>query len=171
LVPGTENKKWHALYVSSRAEKKVVARLTDLGIESYLPLKTEKKQWSDRKKTVISPLINGYVFVKINPRQRDQVFQANGVVQYVKYNGKDAIIREAEINILRSIEEKGYYAEAKPLEKLSPGDRTIIQHGPFKGITGIVEHAKGKDLYTLSLESIGYSVKVNLPAEILKSVK
>jgi len=162
-----ENTKWHALYVSSRAEKKVAARLEELGIQSYLPLKKEKKQWSDRKKIVITPLINGYVFVKINPLQREQVFQVNGVVQYVKFNGKDAIIREVEIDILRSIEEKGYYAEAKALEKFEPGDRTLIKHGPFKGMTGIVERHSGKELYTLNLESIGYSVKVSLPTEIL----
>ena len=142
-------------------------RLTEIGIEAYLPLKTEKKQWSDRKKIVISPLINGYVFVKINTQQRELVFKANGVLQYVRSNGKDAIIREEEINVLKSIEEKGYHAEAKPLEKFEVGDRTTIQHGPFKGMTGIINRAAGKDIYTISLESIGFSVKVNLPEEIL----
>jgi transcriptional antiterminator RfaH len=158
---------WKALYVASRSEKKVVARLTELGIEAYLPLKKEKKQWSDRKKIVISPLINGYVFVKISAPQRDLVFKANGVLQYVRSEGKDAIIREEEINVLKSIEEKGYYADAKPLEKISPGDRTTIIYGPFKGMTGIVERLSGKDVYTLNLESIGYALKINLPTEVL----
>ncbi len=159
---------WKALYVASRSEKKVVTRLTELGIEAYLPLKKEKKQWSDRKKIVISPLINGYVFVKLNVQQRELVFKANGVLQYVRSNGKDAVIREEEINILKSIEEKGYHAEAKPLEKYETGDRTTIKHGPFKGMTGIIDRAAGKDVYTISLESIGFSVKVNLPEEVLK---
>lgn len=138
-----------------------------MGLQNYLPLKKEKKQWSDRKKIVVSPLINGYVFVKINETQRDLVFKAQGVVQYVKFNGQDAVIREEEINVLKSIEEKGYYAEASPLEKLEPGDRTIIQHGQFKGMTGLVERYDGKDHYTLSLESIGFSLKISLPSEIL----
>ena len=158
---------WKALYVSSRSEKKVTARLIELGLEAYLPLKKEKKQWSDRKKIVISPLINGYVFVKLNLVQRDLVFKAHGVIQYVRSNGKDAIIREQEIDVLKSIELKGYFAEARPLEKLEPGDRTLIKHGIFKGLTGIVERQSGKDVYTLRLESLGYSVKINLPTEIL----
>ncbi|MGZ3900159.1 MAG: UpxY family transcription antiterminator [Bacteroidia bacterium] len=162
---------WKALYVASRSEKKVVERLTDMGIEAYLPLKKEKKQWSDRIKTVISPLINGYVFVNMNDQQRELVFKAQGVIQYVRYNGGDAIIRDEEINILKSIEQKGYYAEASGIKKLNQGDRTLIQHGPFKGMTGTVERLNEKDIYTLLLESIGYSLRVNLPSEVLSKNK
>lgn len=158
---------WKALYVASRSEKKVTTRLTELGLEAYLPLKKELKQWSDRKKMVISPLINGYVFVKLNPQQRELVFKAQGVIQYVRYNGGDAVIREEEITILKSIESKGYFAEAGPLEKLSEGDRTKIEHGPFKGMTGMVDRVQGKEVYTLLLETIGYTLRVNLPSEIL----
>ncbi len=159
---------WKVLYVASRSEKKVNERLTELGLESYVPLKKEKKQWSDRKKIIISPLINGYVFVKTNEKNRDLVFKSPGVIQYLRYNGQDAIVRDVEIDILKSIEEKGYYAEAKPSEKLLPGQRTQILHGPFKGMTGIVEHKAGNELYSITLESIGYTIKINLPLEVLK---
>ena len=158
---------WKALYVASRAEKKVLIRLTELGLEAYVPLKKEKKQWSDRKKIVISPLINGYVFVKTNDKNRELVFKSHGVIQYVRYNGADAVIRENEIEVLRSIEEKGYHAEARPLEKFALGQRTEIMHGPFQGMTGIVERKAGNELYTINLESIGYTLKINLPAEVL----
>ncbi|MBL7901687.1 MAG: hypothetical protein JNK73_06805 [Bacteroidia bacterium] len=36
---------WKVIYVSSRAEKKVAERLKEKGIESYVPLKKELKQW------------------------------------------------------------------------------------------------------------------------------
>ena len=162
---------WKALYVASRSEKKVAERLNELGIEAYLPLKKERKQWSDRIKTVISPLINGYVFVYLNEQQRELVFKAQGVIQYVRYNGGDAIIRDEEINILKSIEHKGYYAEAGETNKLTEGDRTLIQHGPFKGMTGMVERSAGKDVYTILLESIGYTLRINLPSEVLSKNK
>jgi transcriptional antiterminator RfaH len=163
---------WKALYVSSRSEKKVFARLTELGIEAYLPLKREKKQWSDRKKIVVSPLINGYIFVQTNEKNRETVFKASGVLQYVRYNGADAIVRDNEIEVLKSIEEKGYYAEVSPFEKFNEGERMLIKHGQFKGMTGIVERKAGKDIYTICLESIGYTVKINLPGEVLsKKIK
>jgi len=162
---------WKALYVASRSEKKVVSRLTELCIEAYVPLKKERKQWSDRKKTVITPLINGYVFVHITEQQREQVFKAQGVIQYVRFNGGDAVIRDEEITVLKSIEEKGYHAEAKPMEQFSAGEKTIISHGYFKGMTGTIERSSGKDIYTINLESIGYTLKINLPAEILEKSK
>ncbi|MBK9283223.1 MAG: UpxY family transcription antiterminator [Sphingobacteriaceae bacterium] len=162
---------WKALYVSSRAEKKIQLRLTELGIEAYVPLKKERKQWSDRKKTVYTPLLNGYVFVHLNEKQRELVFKSSGVIQYVRYNGKDAIIRDIEIQILKDIEQKGYYAEAGPLADFKIGDRTLITHGQFKGMRGIIERNSGKEIYTIALESIGFSLRVNLPAEILSKTK
>ena len=51
-----DNKKWFAIYVKSRNEKKVFKTLDDIGIESFLPLITRMKQWSDRRKKVEEPL-------------------------------------------------------------------------------------------------------------------
>jgi transcription antitermination factor NusG len=84
----------------------------------------------------------------------------------VRYNGADAVIREDEINVLRRIEEKGYDAEASEIS-FAAGEKTTIAHGPFKGLGGIVERQSGKDVYTIKLESIGFSVKINVPSEVL----
>lgn len=159
---------WKALYVASRSEKKVNLALQQLGLESYIPLKTEKKQWSDRKMTVISPLINGYVFVNISELQRDLVFRIKGVVQYVRFNGIDAIISENEIRILKLIEKKGYYTETDINKIVSIGDEVIIKHGPFKGLMGIVERGNNEDTFFICIISIGFSLKVKVPVEIIE---
>ena len=65
---------WYVVYTKSKQEKKVAEGLKKLGIEAYCPLVTVMKQWSDRKKKVEVPLINSYVFVNIDERQRDDVF-------------------------------------------------------------------------------------------------
>ena len=44
---------WYAVYTAARAEKKVKERLDQIGIENYLPLRTEYRVWSDRKKKVM----------------------------------------------------------------------------------------------------------------------
>ena len=41
-----ENKHWHAVYTASRAEKKVRERLVEVGVECFLPVQTEVRQWS-----------------------------------------------------------------------------------------------------------------------------
>ena len=159
---------WKVVYVSSRAEKKVAERLLSKGIEAYVPIKREMKQWSDRKKMVESPLINGYVFVKPEPLQRDAVLQVQGALQYVRYNGGDAIIRDIEIEALKSIEEKGYYVEAHAQEDFQTGDKALIQAGPFKGLQGTVSQKAGKAIYTLLISGIDYSLSVQLAAEVLE---
>ena len=57
----TEKMPWHALYVHSRAEKKVYERLVEMGLEAYLPLITKMKRWSDRMKKVEEPLFKSYL--------------------------------------------------------------------------------------------------------------
>lgn len=159
---------WKVIYVNSRAEKKVAERLQSKGIEAYVPLKREMKQWSDRKKMVESPLINGYVFVRPQAIQRDAVLEVPGALQYVRYDGGDAIIRDIEMEALRSIETKGYYVEANSSKDFQTGDKALIQAGPFKGLKGIVSQKAGKTLYTILISGIDYSLSVQLPAEVLE---
>ena len=61
-----EERKWHAIYVNSRSEKKIGDLLLSKSIEAYVPLTKTMRQWSDRKKMVELPLLNGYVFVNIS---------------------------------------------------------------------------------------------------------
>ena len=44
-------KRWLAAYVKMHHEKKVRDRLASMGIEHFLPVQEEVRQWSDRKKS------------------------------------------------------------------------------------------------------------------------
>ena len=116
-------------------------------------------------------MITGYVFVKPEPLQRDRVLQFAGVLNYVRYNGGDAIIRDIEMETLKSIETKGYYVEAQFGTKLVEGDRAEIVAGPFKGMMGWVSGDTNKQIYTLLIESIDYSLTLHVPAEVLEKQK
>ena len=59
------------------------------------------KQWSDRKKVVLEPIFKGYVFVKLEEKSKWDVKQVNGILNFVYWLGKPAIIREEEINTIR----------------------------------------------------------------------
>jgi len=162
---------WKVIYVSSRAEKKVAERLKEKGIECYLPIKKEMKQWSDRKKMVESPLINGYVFVRPKPLQRDVVLQQQGVLNYVRYNGGDAVVREMEIEALKSIEEKGYHVKGAFSNVFSQGDKVKIEYGPFKGLYGSVKAEAKQHVFYIAIEGIGYTLTVKVPDEVLAKIK
>jgi transcriptional antiterminator RfaH len=165
-----KEKEWKAIYVTSRSEKKVLDKLLEKGIEAYTPIKKTLRQWSDRKKMVEMPILNGYVFVKINETERDKVFFVNGVVQYVRFNGIDAIIREEEITSLKNIVALGYDIESNIDKAFPKGSKIMIMQGPLKGIEGVVEAIENEDWLFVQLESIQYNLKVKLPAGILKSI-
>ena len=92
---------WYVLYTKPKWEKKVAEQLNEKGIECYCPLIIKVKQWSDRKKKVEVPLFNSYVFVQIEDANRNSVFVSNGVVRYLFWLGKPAIVRDEEIDILK----------------------------------------------------------------------
>lgn len=165
-------KQWHALYVNSRAEKKVGELLTAKGIEAYVPLQKVMKQWSDRKKMVEVPLLNGYVFVNTDIAENEKVLQTQGVVNFVRSNGAIGVVRDIEIERLKQLIELGYHLEANSnVKNYMEGDRVKISSGPLKNIEGfVIENREGRFIEVL-LESIGQSIKVKLPEGILTQVK
>lgn len=165
-------KKWHALYVSSRQEKKVQETLLNKGIEAYTPIVKTMRQWSDRKKMVELPLLNGYVFVNISPLENDKTIQTKGVVNFVRLAGQLAVIRPVEIERLKQLVELGYQMEANAIsQNFKEGEKVKIISGALKNIEGfVVENKEGRFIDVL-LESIGQSIRVKLPEEILIPVK
>lgn len=166
------HKNWHALYVASRQEKKVFEKLQKKSIEAYLPILKTMRQWSDRKKMVEVPLLNGYIFVRISSLENDKTIQTPGVVNFVRAEGKIAKVREVEIDRLKQLIELGYQMEANGVKRTyKEGDKIKITSGALKNIEGfVVENKEGRYIDVL-LESIGQSIRVKLPEEILIPIK
>jgi len=74
---------WYVLCTKPRHEVKTAHALKHLGFEVYCPMKTEVRQWSDRKKKVRSPLFSKYIFVRTDEQNRNHVFQAAGVLNFL----------------------------------------------------------------------------------------
>ena len=92
---------WNVIYTKSRFEKKVEERLKNIGIEAYCPMRTEVKFWSDRKKTILVPVLPSMVLVKIDKNKRNQVFDIPGVVRYMFWLKKHAVVRDSEVESLK----------------------------------------------------------------------
>lgn len=156
--------KWYALYTMPRAEKKVYEELRLKGLEAYLPLRKELRQWSDRKKWVEVPIINSYVFVHIQRVDYRRVFESKGVVSYVSRKGKAVVIPDREMEAMqRTVASNlSFNVEASTIQK---GQIITIASGPLKGITGEVMEIQGSRKFFLRISHIGYSLVVNLEDE------
>ena len=151
---------WYALYTKPRWEKKVAKELEENGIETYCPQITEVRQWSDRKKKVTSPLFKSYVFVHLEEKDRAKVFDVPGVVQYLFWLGKPAVIRDEEITTIKNwLEDES--VEDIEVNHLSPGDELTIADGSFKGKEAVIERI-GKKRFKLILKNLGVVVNVRV---------
>ncbi|MCE2772715.1 MAG: UpxY family transcription antiterminator [Bacteroidetes bacterium] len=159
---------WYAIYVKSRAEKKVAETLLSKQIEAYAPLIKTIKQWSDRKKMVELPLLNGYVFVKIDLKDKDKVAQTKGVVNFVRYCGEIAKIREQEMKQLKQLVDIRYHLEVSGCKtEYKEGNKVKITSGALKNIEGFVTENKEGRFIEVVLDSIDQVIKVKLPKELL----
>ncbi len=145
--------KWYVLYVQSRKEKKVANMLQDMQIEVYCPVVKEIRQWSDRKRTIENPLFKSYVFVRLNDKERQTVFGVPGVVRYLFWLGKPAVVRDEEINTIKNwLEDED--VEEITLSKLIPGDELYIKNGILKDHKAIIQEV-GKKRMRLVIPGLG----------------
>jgi transcriptional antiterminator RfaH len=116
------SKNWFVLFTKPRNELKVLERLTSIGIETYTPCRIEVRQWSDRKKKILVPLLPSMVLVSLQEKQVDQVFEVPGVVRYLFEQGKRAKVSHQEVLAMKSYLENTY-----PIQKeLEVGDTVKV---------------------------------------------
>lgn len=163
-----QKKSWFALYTKPRWEKKVNTLLEQKGIESYCPLNRVKKQWSDRVKVVEEPLFKSYVFVKIPPEDQSGIRAINGVVNFVYWLGKPAVIRETEIENIKKFLNEYEDVEISPLS-MEIGDEVMVTTGPLMDKTGTVKKIL-KNRIELIIECLGYKLTANLSKTKLKKI-
>jgi transcription antitermination factor NusG len=149
-------KNWYAIYTKPRWEKKVNGILQEKGLESYCPLNMVERKWSDRLKTVEEPLFKSYVFVRINLEEQSRVRMTNGVVNFVYWQGKPAIIKDKEIEIIRKFLHEYKDVIAEPLD-LKPDSRVRIRQGIFMEKEAKIKKVEGNRVQVI-IESIGYSL-------------
>ncbi len=151
-----EKKQWLALYTRPRWEKKVNLLLKEKGIESYCPLNKVRRKWSDRMKTVEEPLFKSYVFVQIRESDMTRVRMTNGVVNFVYWLGKPAVIKEKEIDTIQKFLGEYKEVEARPIQ-VQTSSKVRIKRGAFMDKVGVVKKIMTNKVEVI-IESIGYSL-------------
>lgn len=156
-------KNWYAVYTKPRWEKKVSSRLLQKRIHCWCPLQKIERQWSDRKKIIEDPVFRSYVFVQIPEEEKLAVLQTDGVLNFVHFLGKPAIIKDWEIENIKSyLLEKDAKISVENLQGFKEQDKVVIKHGVFSDNTGTVLKTGNKKVY-IKLESLGQVMVVEFP--------
>jgi transcriptional antiterminator RfaH len=150
---------WYVVYTKPKWEKKVAERLNEIGIVAYCPQITKLSQWSDRKKLISVPLFNSYIFVQIEEKNRNQIFAVTGVVRYLFWLGKAAVVKDSEIETIKNWLSAPNVYEVS-VDQWKKGDTIVLESGPFISQSAVIQEVK-QNHYILILESLGCVLKVN----------
>lgn len=144
---------WYVVYTIPRWEKKVAKTLDEKGIEHYCPLNKVTRQWSDRKKMVLEPLFKGYVFVRVADEGKWKLKDIPGILNFVYWVGKPAVVRDDEILTIRKFLDE--FESIEVIEnQLKEKDSVIINKGIFLDYKGIVLALEGNKV-KVHIDSMG----------------
>jgi len=162
------NKKWLAIYTRPRWEKKVNLLLQEKGVESYCPLNKVRRKWSDRVKIIEEPLFKSYVFVKVSDEEKTTVRMTTGVMNFVYWNKKPAIIKEKEILTIKRFLDEYRDVHVYPID-LKLNDRVRVTSGSFMDHEGKVLGLRHK-IVKVAIDSLGYILVAYIERSKLISV-
>jgi transcription antitermination factor NusG len=161
-------KNWYAVYTRPRWEKKIAMRLGERGIDAYCPLNRVTRQWSDRKKTVHEPLFKGYVFVSLGDDEKWEVKKVDGILNFVYWNGKPAVIREEEIETIKKFLNEFSNVQVEEYN-LEVDKKVRIQAGVLMNYEGTVIEVTGNRA-RVKIESMGLQLSAVFEKKNLKLI-
>ncbi len=161
---------WFALYVNSKAEKRVDHELYKLGMETFLPLYTKVREYRGRKRKSNVPLIPNYVFVKIPFKQKNHVYNITGVINFVKVGQELAIIPTKEIEILKKISGLNCNPTVEKENYFEAGQKVIISDGPLSGLNGEIIQRRGKNRFLIKIHTLHQALSIEISRQVLSTL-
>jgi transcription antitermination factor NusG len=162
-------REWYAVYTKPRWEKKVFALLEKSGLEAYCPLNRVRKKWSDRVKWTEEPLFKSYVFVKVRSEELTEVRQVNGVVNFVYWLGRPAVIRDSDIQVIRKFLNDYDDITVTSIE-VRKDDKIMIQKGALMDKRAKVVEVLNSRVRVV-IESIGFELTAVVEKSNVRVVK
>lgn len=109
-------------------------------------------------KVIEEPLFKSYVFVRIESDQQSMVRMTSGIINFVYYLGKPAVIRSKEIDTIKNLLDEFDHLVVEQMN-VRVGQEVIIQKGIFMNIPGTITEIRNKKL-TVKLEGLGVNLIV-----------
>lgn len=153
----TAPRQWLVAYVQSCLEKKTAQRLAAMGIECYLPVQSEIRQWSDRRKRVDRLVIPMMIFVHVTPQERPLPLSLQAVSRYMVLRGEStpAVIPDEQMDRFRFMLDYSPEAVEMCSAPLAPGDAVKVIKGPLAGLEGELITVNGKSKVAVRLDMLG----------------
>lgn len=154
---------WYAIYAKWHHEKKVAHYLETVGIEAYLPLRTERRRWKDRFKWVDFPLFPSYLFVHCEMYNvMNKINRIRGVIAVVG-SGCPECIPGYQIESIKRVLQTGIPYEREV--ELCIGKNVLVINGPLKGVCGVLIEKRNQNILVVKVDLINQGVSVIIEKE------
>ena len=166
-------KGWHVLYVRLSQEKKVHQALIEESVESFLPLNKTVKQWSDRKKTILTPLFPSYLFVNIKSHLDFHKVTRMESCAFLRFGSELGRISQKEIEQIKLFTSNEDITEITTTSVSLPnvGDKLKIEQGELSGFECEVYRLDNKNKVSVWLSSLRQNISATIPASYLQKIE
>lgn len=161
---------WIVLYTKARAERKVVETLQKAGFEAFLPLRRERRKWSDRYKIVDVPVLPSYVFVRMPVLSVSKLYGTRGMAYVVKFGGEVAVVPDQQIESLRTMMQHDMQVTLHQTSLLKRHANVVVTGGDMKGCTGTVLKDCADGNFSINIEVLNYSFICTIDRSLLQVV-
>jgi transcriptional antiterminator NusG len=157
-----EPQPWYAIRTKSRHERVVSKQLETDQLEFFLPTVQQLRRWSDRTKSIDTPLFPGYVFARIPefPSRKVHILRKAGVIGFVTNERGAVSVPDSELNAVRLLLANRIPHASHPY--LQVGQRIRITDGVLRGVEGILVGLGSKNGLVVSVDVIQRSLVIQL---------
>ncbi len=162
---------WLVAYVRMHHEKKTSERLSQMGIENYIPIQKEVRMWSDRRKTIERVVIPMMIFVYVNTEERSQVLTLSAISRYMVLRGTSspAVIPNDQMERFRFMLDFSDESVSMSNETFAPGEQVRVIKGPLNGLVGELIMVNGHSKVAVRLDMLGCA-QVDIPIGYVEKI-
>lgn len=166
-----EERKWYVAYVRLFHERKTAEKLAAMGIESFVPVREEIHQWSQRKKKVMRVLIPQMIFIHATPKERLEALTLASISHYMVLRGEHtpAVIPDRQMQQFMFMVDYSEETIEMYNSPLQPGQSIKVIKGPLAGMEGELMEIEGKSKVIVRLDLLGCA-GVDMPIGFVEAI-
>lgn len=163
---GVSGRHWYIAVVNNRSEKKDAERLSEIGIENYVPIQKVYRLWRNGKRAKVDRVvIPAVVFIRCTEKERREIVKLPFIFRFMTNRAGINIssltkpianVSDYEIETLKFMlgqSDFPIYISDAPYKK---GDMVKVVRGSLAGLIGEVTESKGdRSELTIRLDTLG----------------
>lgn len=176
IAAGNEqtDKQWFVLKTANKQEKAVSQSVSNFGIETWLPMKSEARsvKYTMKKKLIEVPIFNGYVFVRVVPCVESWIglSRVDGAISLIFGQRGAIVVSDKYMNDLRCLTEVGSFNDLKNFPRYKNGERVSFPVGSAGVFDGVIEGYVGTRVARVLAFIFGQERTIEVPlANLIKS--